>query len=358
MNAGALTRHIDDYYLSLKTLRYALASLLTLAVAVIILAGFLGTPPLRGPQTIVSLQSEKTVAVNSGDLNQLDLKTPPPAPPSPAIVTDAGKPQPHDIEDAIAGLHEATPYGLAPVVRVEDHMTAFRAYASPFTPAVDTKGTVSFVMVDFGLSDKISQSGITDLPSAVTFLLDTNAKNAQKWTSDARRYSHEVWVSLPLQTNDYPQIDTGPKTIIANMDPTESNKRLLQTLGVSTGYAGVIINNANAFASLKDQLQKVLASVSARGLAIAQSDPADKSTSDMAAAINAPFTQNNTWIAQISSEKDLQTKFIDIESSAVKNKKIVVFFRPYPATIKAIQNFAKDSASRGIQLAPLSATIK
>ncbi len=41
----------------------------------------------------------------------------------------------------------------------------------------------------------------------------------------------------------------------------------------------------------------------------------------------------------------------------MKNKKIIVFFRPYPVTIKAISDWAKQAAARGVQIAPLSAVV-
>ena len=355
MSAGAWAARLEDT-LSVKTFTLSLAVLFALMFSAIGVGGFLGEAPPNGIEKTLSIPGHDTVAVNSGDLNQLDITAPPPKP-KPEATTEAGKPQPKKIETAVAGLHEETPQGLVPMTRKEDGLTPFKAYAATFTPDPSAKALVSFVMMDFGLSDKTSQSAITDLPQGVSFVLDAYTKNAQKWTDDARKFNHEIWLSLPLQTKDYPKIDTGPKTILTGLSDGESNTRLLQTLSLSTGYVGVIADNASAYSAKPDLLQKILASVADRGLGIIQSDPSDRMLGQLAAKTKAPFAHADTWIDQVNSEKTLQAKFIDIESMAVKNKKLVVFFHPYPATLKALKKWSTESANRGIQLAPLSAVV-
>ncbi len=350
MNAGAMAQRLEGI-LHLRTLYIALGSLFALLLTLILSAGFLGRPVSSGIEVLLPLPQEKTVAMQSGDLNQLDLKLPAPAQPNET------KPGPQDIEDAVAGLHETTPEGLVPVIRKEDGLTAFKAYAAPFTLAADAKGRIALVMVDYGLSDKGSASVAAQLPGAVTFALDPNTRQAQKWTGEARKNSHEVWISLPLQTRQYPAIDTGPRTLLVYGAPEETTKRLLQTLALSTGYAGVVANDAASFAGAKDSLKKIMDEISGRGLGIVQSDPGDKILPSMLTDGRMPFGQANIWIDQVSSEKNLLTTFADIEAAAQKNKTVIVFFRPYPALVKAVANWSNTIDKRGLQLAPLSAVV-
>lgn len=354
MSAGVWVTRLEDT-LSVRTFTLSLAGLFALLLITIVTSGFLGQAPASGIEKILSIPGQDTVALNSGDLNELDITAPPPKP-KPAV-TEAGKPQPKEIENALSGLYEETPYGLVPVTRKEDGMTPFKAYASTFTPDPAAKATISFVMVDFGLSQKNSESSIKDLPEGVSFVLDAYTKNAQKWTDDARKFNHEVWLSLPLQTKDYPKIDTGPQTLLAALSDGESNARLLQTLALATGYAGIVANNSVAYESKQEHLQKILSSIADRGLGIIQSDPSDKTLASLATQTKAPFAHADTWIDQVNSEKTLQAKFIDIEATAVKNKKLIVFFHPYPATLKALKKWSGEAANRGIQFAPLSAQV-
>lgn len=344
-----------DRFISVRTFGIAFAVFFLLMLTTIIAAGLMGEPPQNEIEKIVTISNEETVPVTSGDLSQMDITEPPPQTPA---VTEAGKPQPKDIQEVASGLTEDSPDGKLPIVSKVDGLTPFKAYSAEFMPDPAAKALVSFVMVDYGLSQKNSSTAISQLPSGVSFALDAYTRDAQKWTSDARKLNHEVWLSLPLQAKNYPQIDTGPKTVLAAMSADEAIKtRLPKTLGIATGYAGLVTDNASAFASASPSLQKILSSAAERGLGIVQSDPSDKTFGPLVAQTKAPFAQANLWLDGVSSDKDLLARFIELEASAVKNKKLIVFFRPYPATIAAISKWSKDASTRGIQLAPLSAVI-
>lgn len=285
---------------------------------------------------------EQTVEIESGDLNQLDLKTPE---------------QPRDIEDAIAGLHETTPYGLVPIIRQGDKLTALNAYAASFEKTAESKATISLVMVDFGLSKQTSEDALKALPPGISFVVRPFTKDVQKWTNEARRSGREVWLSLPLQTSSYPAVDTGPNTILTTLNAAENEKRLLANLATSTGYAGVIVEEGNSFSSTKDNLAKLLDSIVSRGLGIVQSDTQSPFLSELIGQKNFPFARNDFWIDEISSEKNMQSQFIEIESTAMQSGSVTVFFRPYPVVLKSLQTWTKDLSDRGIQLAPLSYTV-
>lgn len=339
MKAGVVVENLNEA-ISVKTFLIALACLFALMLGTVISTSILGHTPVTPIETIVSITAEKTVAVQSGDLNQMDLK-----------------PQPKQIEDAIAGLHEQTVSGLVPIIRASDQMTVFKAYAADFKLLPETQGIIALVMVDFGLSAKAARTAIDDLPAGVSLALSPYARDAQKLTSDARRKNHEVWLELPLQTKSYPGVDTGPNTLLTQLNADGNNQRMLQSLGTATGYAGVVVNNGDAFENAASVLQKIMADITARGLGLVESDPDGKFITALAVESKIPFTRNEILLDQVTSPKDLEAQLNDLQGVAVKNKKLVVFFKPYPVTIKAIQDWSKTLSNQGIQLAPVSAVI-
>ncbi|PZP54043.1 MAG: hypothetical protein DI586_10370 [Micavibrio aeruginosavorus] len=349
MAIGKVFTQVDEV-IDVKTFSIASAVLLSGIVLTFIVSGLTGTAPVSGIEKTLIIPAHNTVAVDSGDLNQLDITSPPPK----QIETKA---KTIEIEDAIAGLHTETPYGLVPVIRKEDGLTPFKAYAPPFAANASAKALVSFVMTDFGLSEKTSESAIKNLPAGVTMVLDSYARGAQEWASKARTHGHEVWLSLPLQSIDYPAVDTGPKTVHSSLSDNEANIRMLQSLGIATGYSGVIVNNSLGFSQSQPLLQKILADIAGRGLGIVQSDKTDNNLSKMAAQTKAPYGVADVNIDLIDGEKSLSAKLIEIEAMAVDRKKLIVFFSPYPATVKALQDWSTKAAGRGIQFAPLSAIV-
>ncbi len=340
-----------DEVIAVKTFSLATAFFLTCIVATFITAGLSGKSPVNGIEKTLSIPTHDTVAVDSGDLNQLDITA------KPAPKPKLNEPQPIEIEDAVAGLHTETPHGLVPIIRKEDGLTPFKAYAAPFAVDPSAKALVSFVMLDYGLSEKTSDTAVKNLPSGVTLVLDAYTRDAQKWTSEARRHGHEVWLSLPLQSKDYPTIDTGPKTILATLSDGDADNRLKQTLGVATGYSGLVINNSFGFGKAPNLLEKVLNDIAGRGLGIVQSSTIDQNLSKLVAQTKAPFALADLNMSNMDSGKSLPEKLIDIEAMAVEKKKLVIFFSPYPATIKALQDWSEKASNRGVQFAPLSAVV-
>jgi hypothetical protein len=346
-----------DRHVSAKTFALSFAATLICSAAAIAVTGIMGELPEKIVSTSVSIPTVSTVTVKSGDLNQIDLNSKPPAQENKSA-TDAGKPEAlSDVKPVIAGLIETTPQGNVPAIRDSDGLTPFKAYSAPFTADPNAKGRISFLVADFGLSAKNSLPLITDLPSGFSFLISPYLVDAQKWTDSARKYAHEIWLDIPMQSPEYPAVDTGPNSQLLNLSDTESNTRLLKTLASITGYAGVTIDNLFTFEQNKDKLQKIVTSVAVRGLGILQPDPKKIFDLRFISDQKAPAGGAAFALDVPVSEKDIQAKLIEIETLAAQKKNIIVILRPYPVTIKTIKAWIPQAQSRGIQLAPVSAVL-
>jgi polysaccharide deacetylase 2 family uncharacterized protein YibQ len=264
----------------------------------------------------------------------------------------------HPVEDALAGLHETTPFGMVPIVRKEDGMTAFKAYAAPFTLASNTKALVALVMVDYGLSEKSSKEAIEKLPLGVTLSSSPYAREAQTWITKARERGLEVWMGLPTQGKSFLENDTGPQTILPHGALEQNRDRLLTTLGKATGYAGVIDLDIPDFTGAEPELETVYRTIAERGLGLAQASPQDTTTGSFAVDLNAPFIQSDAWIDSLPTEESTLKELEKLEQRALNGRVSVGFFHPHPSVIKAIASWQKTAQDRGLQLAPLTASIE
>ncbi len=160
---------------------------------------------------------------------------------------------------------------LLPVSRIEDDMTPFLAYKYPFQPKPNVP-MISFVIVDYGLSGKIAQTMLDNLPPEITFALTPYAEDAVKWGAAARAYGHEFWLSLPMQSRDLGQNDTGPEALMINAIPAENQARLLSVMGSVAGYAGLVTQKNHVFTK-GDAQDPVLTQIFGRGLGMVESNP-------------------------------------------------------------------------------------
>ena len=352
-----------DPYLSLRAFSLTLAALVGLAVVGSGIAMMTAshpelalsvTVPLGDKATPANPQADEPVAV--GTLNPADMATPEPATAPTEVKPPEPAPKP-PIEETIEGLHQNTPFGLVPVVRKTDGMTAYKAYRAEFTPAASTKALISLVMVDFGLSKKISEQAIKDLPSGVTLALSPYSPDAQKLTTTARQDGHEVWLGLPVQNEDFGNSDSGNQTLLVNASVDQNKSRLLSTLGKATGYVGVIDMDTPAFANNAADLDRIYSNVLERGLALAQANPKDTLTGEFAITNKAPFIQNDIWIDRNATPAAVAFELDKLKQIASNGRIAVGFFHPYPTVIAAIKDWQDNLARASIEIAPLSSSI-
>lgn len=254
----------------------------------------------------------------------------------------------------LEGLTESVEGKILPVSRIQDDMTPFQAYKKPFT-AIPGRALVSIVMLDFGLSDKISSSMLDNLPPDVSLVLNPYGADLSKWASAARAYGHEFWISLPMQTKE-DDMDAGPYSILLNGALEQNGKNLIDVLGSAIGYAGVVTQQDHALTSADAVAAPVLKQILGRGLAIAESNP-DIPAFGLSAAMQdgLPYVQNNFWIDADLRPDQIDRVLGEIEVQATRKGKAIAFLHPYPIAVKKVQEWMQDSEKRGLQIAPLSA---
>lgn len=255
------------------------------------------------------------------------------------------------------GLTEDVNGMQLPVIRAADGVTPFEAYKRPFVKS-DTHPSVSFVMVDYGLSDQISAAALERLPPDITLALSPYAENAVSKAQDARAEGYEIWLLLPMQTRTYGRDDSGPLTILSGPAAAPENMNRLRTLlGSAVGYAG-IISQENHILSQDSADPSVINEITGRGLGFAESNP-DIPGYGLTEALKsgAPYVQNNIWIDAVMRPDDIDAALRQVEILAANKGHAVAFFHPTPLSISKVESWIEEAQSKGIVAAPLSAAV-
>lgn len=272
-----------------------------------------------------------------------------------------------DIEDSLAGLSEETAFGYLPIIRKSDGLTSFQAYASPFKLNPDTKSIISLVMVDYGLSDSLSNEALKTLPKGLNFVVSPYSDNLQPKISKARAKGIEIWMGIPLQQPETspetsPKILTathiGPNTILTGLTIAENKSRLQTHLGRATGYVGIAFDTPASFPSGSDSLESLLNIASTRGLGVAQLAPQDTLIKTGAQKTQTPYIGGDLWIDTPLIKKDILNALSEIEKHSLETGLTVAMFHPSPLMIKVIGEWQISLAEKHIQLAPLTYTSK
>ncbi len=263
------------------------------------------------------------------------------------------------IEDSIAGLSQQTPYGALPIIRESDGLKSFDAYKAPFKLKAETKGVISLVMTDYGLSEKLAQSAVDMLPAGTSFVASPYAANLQPQISGARAKGMEVWMGVPIEgTENNKPINIGPNSLLAGLNAKENLSRLNTHLGRATGYAGIAIDVIPNYSKDSPELRAVMNYIATHGLGIAQLEPSDNIISVAVTPTGAPFIEGDLWLDKATTKDDILNALAELEKKSLTSGHAVAAFHPLALTIDMIAEWQKSLAAKNIQLAPLTYAVQ
>lgn len=258
------------------------------------------------------------------------------------------------------GLVQNTENGPLPIVRDGDRLRPFDAYRRPFRPtASSTAPIISIVINDIGLSDALSTSAIDTLPADISFGITPYATDPNEWITRARAAGHEAWITLPVETADYPLSDPGPQTLLIGAIEKQNINKLHWVLSRGTGYVGVLTGRNPAFIKSLNDMRPVLSDVYRRGLGFVDGDTsAGDVPRTMAVGLNAPYSNANAWIDNTQTPEAINEALANLERIAANHGSAIGFADASPLTVKAIAEWAKTLQGKGLVLAPLSAATR
>jgi hypothetical protein len=249
------------------------------------------------------------------------------------------------VEEALAGLHESSSFGLLPIIRANDGMTILEAYRTDFYPLPETVGLISYVVPHYGLSAKKSEAALDIYPSSVTFILSPYAQNPQEWIQKARQKGHEIWLELPVF--DGQQNDPGPLGLNASLGLQENENRLLKLLGLATGVTGLVILEPPSFLQNLDVAEHIFAILRSRGVSVIQ-----------LSASNSEKEKNLVGEGEAQAEIFFAPfrPISDFKSS--RAQKFSVLILPSSLNPVDVQKEISELSAQKIEASPLSAGLK
>lgn len=341
-----------------------------LTLVAIIYATAAGWLWLSGDETNDNQQQRlvsQTVLINRSDIIGTETELPrPPEALAETILEAEPVPAPAPVLETtplksakISGeLYKQTDSGIFPVRTVEGD-TVFQAYRRPFK-SENISGLkqpiISLGLVGFGLSNSASEAALRSLPPEISLGLSPYTTAPGYWISEARNRGHEVWLTLPVESKDYPQEDTGPSTMLISAPERENQQKLNSLLSYSQFYIGFIASENPSFMQNASDMRPVVGSIYNHGLGFINSaDRPGSVARSMALGQNAPYAESDLWIDEELTQSDIQNSLNRLEELARERGYAAGLFRPNPVSYQEILAWLESFEEKGLVLAPLSA---
>ncbi|MBI1362186.1 MAG: divergent polysaccharide deacetylase family protein [Alphaproteobacteria bacterium] len=256
----------------------------------------------------------------------------------------------------IAGFYQRTPAGDLPKI-ADDGRTPAEAYARPFTPVAGAP-KVSLIVSGLGLKASHTLAAINDLPPEVTLSFVPYANDLQTWINRARAAGHEVLLELPMEPYDYPNVDTGPYTLLTSASTDENIRRLNLLLGKASGYFGVTNYQGAKFATDTHAAGPVFDALKSHGLVFVNDGAAARSVLPDAAKTSGLSFHVADRIVDVETSADaIDHQLLQLEALALQNGDAIGIGYAYPVTIEQFRIWTQGLKAKGYQLAPVSASV-
>ena len=254
----------------------------------------------------------------------------------------------------VEGLYEDTPEGRLPTIR-KDGLTPFKTYRKPVALSGNAP-VISIAVSDMGLSQKITDSAIKSLPPEVTLIVSPYADGPDMWTNEARSNGHEVWMSLPMESVNYPKDDPGPYTLLVGAPERENLQKLNWIMSRAVGYAGLVVTYQPVFMDAQNDVRPVLGAIYQRGVGLIANGGAGSLPDSMALSMNAPYSSIDVWIDKPENTTDIIKASLQQLEVIARDKGFAAgVISPSSVSFRELQTWIETLNAKGIVLAPLSA---
>lgn len=255
----------------------------------------------------------------------------------------------------VDGLYEDIKEGRMPVKR-SDGLTPFKAYKKPFPVETNNKPVVSIAIMDMGLSAKATESAIQSLPGDVTLIVSPYAASPDMWVNEARTDGHEVWLSLPMESDSYPKSDPGPHTLLIGSPERENLQKLEWTMSRAVGYAGLVASYKPEFMTSSNDARPILGEIYKRGIGFLDSSNMSGGIAESSAlSMNAPYSSVDVWIDRPEDTQEIiRASLQQLETIAREQGFAAGVIHPSALAYREIQSWIATLDGKGFVLAPLS----
>lgn len=219
-----------------------------------------------------------------------------------------------------------------------------------------TKPKIALVISSVGPDKDILKEILRKLPKEITLSFACYTSHLGQWIENARIKGHEVLMDLPLETMEYPQLNSGPYTLRVNVNPLDNIEKLNKILGKGEGMiVGVSGVMGSGFLESFRDILPILETLKTAGYMFldAMSSPPSV-VPRIAVQLTLPFAQNNQFLDDELSKSLILKNLVNLERIAQKGGVAVGVGHANGLTVELVATWVEELEGKGIDLVPIT----
>lgn len=198
---------------------------------------------------------------------------------------------------------------------------------------------VAIIIDDIGYDRHIA-SQLMGLDVPLTFSMLPNAPFSRQILAQARARGLEIMLHLPMEPNEYPEVDPGPGALFDHMPPDALIAQLNANLDQFSGVKGVNNHMGSRVSASSDRMRQIFSILKKRGLYYIDSrTAADTVAESSARLLQLPFAERDIFLDHKEDAAFIRAQLNQLIKRAQAQGYAVAIGHPYPATVQVLREF-------------------
>ena len=198
---------------------------------------------------------------------------------------------------------------------------------------------VAIVIDDIGYDRRIANRMLS-LDAPLTFSVLPHGPHSIQFASEARAKGHEIMLHLPMEPNEFPEINPGPGALLTQMSPDEFIGQLNSNLDLIPGLKGVNNHMGSGISKSPEHMRQIFSVLKKRGLYYIDSrTTAETVARPSARLLKLPFAERDIFIDHVEDEKFIRSQLKILIQRAQEQGYAVGIGHPHEVTHRVLTEY-------------------
>ncbi len=226
----------------------------------------------------------------------------------------------------------------------------------PEPAASDGRPKVAIIIDDIGHRKDMAEK-FFNLEARLTYAILPYSRYQREIAEAANRRGYQVMLHLPMEPDEYPNIDPGPGALLTSMTPDKRIRQLKSDLAAVPHIKGVNNHMGSKMTAMADQMNQVFTVLKKQGLFFIDSRTTSASQCRSSASLfKLPFAERDVFLDHVQTRQAIAQKIDELINIAEINGSAIGIGHPHEITYAVLSDKLPE-LNRRVRLVSASALV-
>lgn len=221
----------------------------------------------------------------------------------------------------------------------------------------DKRPRVAIIIDDLGYDKKLADRFLS-IDSEITYAILPKSPFRKEIAAAVHRKGREVMLHLPMEPNEYPEVNPGPGALLSAMTPDERIRVLKDDLDEVPFISGVNNHMGSKVTADSGEMNQIFSVIRQRGLYFIDSRTTGRSLSKSSARLfGVPFAERDVFLDHVITESAIRKQLAHLVRLAERNGQAVGIGHPHRVTFEVLARMLPELKQR-VNLIRASDTVR